>query len=111
MMNYCNFSQSGRSRGFCFVYFERLEDAVLAKESCSGLEIDYRRIRVDYSITERPHTPTPGVYKGRKVRLDRRDDDDRYPRRRRSESSGSSARRRRRPRSLSRSSRDSRGRR
>lgn len=32
------------------------------------MEIDYRRIRVDYSITRRPHDPTPGVYKGRSTR-------------------------------------------
>lgn len=32
------------------------------------MEIDYRRIRVDYSITSRPHEPTPGVYKGRSTR-------------------------------------------
>lgn len=47
------------------MYFESLEDAKLAKEQCSGLEIDGRRIRVDYSITQRPHTPTPGIYMGR----------------------------------------------
>lgn len=57
--------QTGRSRGFAFVYFESLEDAKLAKEQCTGLEIDGRRIRVDYSITQRPHTPTPGIYMGR----------------------------------------------
>ena len=37
----------------------------MAKEQCTGLEIDGRRIRVDYSITQRPHTPTPGIYMGR----------------------------------------------
>lgn len=47
------------------MYFERLEDAKVAKEQCSGMEIDGRRIRVDFSITERAHTPTPGVYMGR----------------------------------------------
>lgn len=45
-----------------------MRDAKDAKESCSGMEIDYRRIRVDYSITSRPHEPTPGVYKGRSTR-------------------------------------------
>jgi len=30
-----------------------------------GTEIDGRKIRVDYSITKRAHTPTPGVYLGR----------------------------------------------
>ncbi|KAK4023311.1 transformer-2 protein homolog alpha isoform X2 [Daphnia magna] len=58
-------AKTGRSRGFAFVYFESLEDAKLAKEQCTGLEIDGRRIRVDYSITQRPHTPTPGIYMGR----------------------------------------------
>lgn len=52
----------------------------------SGIEIDYRRIRVDYSITQRPHSPTPGVYKGNRVRAEQvksqryRDDDRRYHR-------------------------------
>jgi len=36
-----------------------------AKEHCNGIELDGRRIRVDYSITKRPHTPTPGVYMGK----------------------------------------------
>lgn len=58
-------SQSGRSRGFAFIYFEHLEDAKVAKDSCSGLEMDGRKIRVDFSITQRAHTPTPGIYMGR----------------------------------------------
>lgn len=62
-----NWFQTGRSRGFCFIYFKHLHDAKDAKESCSGMEIDHRRIRVDYSITQRPHEPTPGVYKGRPI--------------------------------------------
>lgn len=57
--------QSGRSRGFGFAYFKKHEDAKVAKEECSGMEIDGRRIRVDFSITQRPHTPTPGIYMGR----------------------------------------------
>ncbi|XP_054285887.1 transformer-2 protein homolog alpha-like isoform X2 [Macrosteles quadrilineatus] len=58
-------AKSGRSRGFCFVYFESHEDAKVAKEQCTGMEIDGRRIRVDYSITQRAHTPTPGIYMGK----------------------------------------------
>lgn len=27
-------------------------------------ELDGRRIRVDYSVTDRPHAPTPGEYMG-----------------------------------------------
>merc|ERR1719245_1412400 len=57
--------KTGRSRGFGFVYYESLDDAQAAKEAMCDPEIDGRRIRVDYSITKRPHTPTPGVYMGR----------------------------------------------
>ena len=52
-----------------------------AKEHCNGLELDGRRIRVDYSITKRPHTPTPGVYMGKPTHpspQDRYHDDDYY---------------------------------
>lgn len=55
----------GRSRGFGFVYFENMDDAKMAKEACSGMEIDGRCIRVDFSITQRAHTPTPGIYMGK----------------------------------------------
>lgn len=69
---------TGRSRGFGFVYFDDPEDAADAKEQCNGLELDGRRIRVDYSITKRAHTPTPGVYMGRPTKP--RDDDRGYDR-------------------------------
>jgi len=36
-----------------------------AKENAAGQEIDGHKIRVDYSMTDRAHTPTPGVYYGR----------------------------------------------
>uniref|UniRef100_A0A671XN27 Transformer 2 alpha homolog n=1 Tax=Sparus aurata TaxID=8175 RepID=A0A671XN27_SPAAU len=57
--------RTGRSRGFAFVYFERIDDSKEAMERANGMELDGRRIRVDYSITKRPHTPTPGIYMGR----------------------------------------------
>ncbi|XP_041104929.1 transformer-2 protein homolog alpha-like isoform X2 [Polyodon spathula] len=57
--------RTGRSRGFSFVYFERIDDAKEAMERANGMELDGRRIRVDYSITKRAHTPTPGIYMGR----------------------------------------------
>merc|ERR1712061_747201 len=57
--------KTGRSRGFAFVYYESAEDAKAAKDAMCDTEIDGRRIRVDYSITKRSHTPTPGVYMGR----------------------------------------------
>ncbi|KAF2983344.1 hypothetical protein EK904_000858 [Melospiza melodia maxima] len=77
--------RTGRSRGFAFVYFERIDDSkedekkirlmeeelivsgfyLTAMEHANGMELDGRRIRVDYSITKRAHTPTPGIYMGR----------------------------------------------
>ncbi|XP_030846241.1 transformer-2 protein homolog alpha [Strongylocentrotus purpuratus] len=57
--------QTGRSRGFAFVMFANTGDATAARESTNGTEVDGRRIRVDFSITERAHTPTPGVYMGK----------------------------------------------
>lgn len=56
--------RTGRSRGFAFVYFERIDDSKEAMERANGMELDGRRIRVDYSITKRAHTPTPGIYMG-----------------------------------------------
>jgi len=56
---------SGRSRGFAFIYFENVEDATEARQTMNGNDLDGRKIRVDYSITKRAHTPTPGMYMGR----------------------------------------------
>ncbi|XP_060606076.1 transformer-2 protein homolog beta-like isoform X3 [Ruditapes philippinarum] len=71
--------QSGRSRGFAFVYYRNIDDSIEAKDRCSGLEIDGRRIRVDYSITRRAHTPTPGIYLGKPTsRSERYEGRDRY---------------------------------
>jgi len=108
---------SGRSRGFAFIYYENVEDATEARTSMSGVELDGRKIRVDYSITKRAHTPTPGMYMGRPTAgssrsrdygRDRRDDRDYYRRRSpspyyRSRRSPSPYRRRRDYRSRSRS--------
>ncbi|XP_055597581.1 transformer-2 protein homolog beta-like [Uranotaenia lowii] len=52
------------SRGFGFVYFREQEGATIAKEQCNGMTVHERSIRVDYSVTDRPHTPTPGIYMG-----------------------------------------------
>nr|QDX01812.1 TRA-2A [Phlebotomus perniciosus] len=105
-------AKTGRSRGFCFVYFADADDAKVARENCSGMEIDGRRIRVDYSITERAHTPTPGKYmgvstgRGREHNRSNRDDDYYYERESRSryiERRSPSPYRRKRYRSRSRS--------
>lgn len=58
-------AKTGRSRGFGFVYFDSTEDAKVAHAQANGIEIGDRRIRVDYSATEKPHDPTPGVYYGK----------------------------------------------
>ncbi|KAG7207199.1 hypothetical protein KM043_008882 [Ampulex compressa] len=62
-------AKTGRSRGFCFVYFESTEDAKVAKDQCTGMDIDGRRVRVAFSITQRAHTPTPGIYMGKPTHL------------------------------------------
>ncbi|XP_044754678.1 transformer-2 protein homolog beta-like isoform X2 [Coccinella septempunctata] len=76
-------AKTGRSRGFSFVYFKNTEDAKVAKEHCAGMKINGKNIRVDYSITERAHTPTPGIYMGKPTtkfsdRYDRRRERDDY---------------------------------
>ena len=60
--------KTGRSRGFGFVTFEDQEDAREARDAVSGMEIDGRAVRVDFSVTKRAHTPTPGMYMGRPTR-------------------------------------------
>lgn len=61
-------TKTGRSRGFAFVYYQNTEDARAAKDQCAGMEIDRQRIRVDFSLTARAHSPTPGVYMGKPTR-------------------------------------------
>ncbi|KAG0178805.1 transformer 2 beta [Apophysomyces sp. BC1034] len=56
--------RQNQSRGFGFVYFENQEDATRARDATNGLMVDNRKIRVDYSMTHKPHTPTPGFYMG-----------------------------------------------
>lgn len=47
------------------MYFESAEDAKVAHDQANGIEIGDRRIRVDFSATNKPHDPTPGVYYGK----------------------------------------------
>lgn len=110
-------AKTGRSRGYGFVYFKNGEDAKVAKEQCTGMEIDNKRVRVEYSLSQTPHPPTPGYYMGkrRRFRDDRpfrrfdsydrnnRDRYDRNNRRSRSPSPYNRDRRRRSNRSRSRS--------
>jgi len=56
--------RSGRSRGFGFISMSTVEEATRCIEKLNGIELNGRRIRVDYSVTDRPHAPTPGEYMG-----------------------------------------------
>lgn len=38
------------------------EDAEECIKHLNGLELNGRRIRVDFSMTHKPHNPTPGEY-------------------------------------------------
>lgn len=47
-------------RGYCFIYFKHEREATAALNHCNGMELKERTIRVDYSLSARPHSPTPG---------------------------------------------------
>lgn len=53
-------AKTGNSRGFGFIYYSKIYEASEARKAMNGSSIDGRRIRVDFSITKRAHTPTPG---------------------------------------------------
>ena len=42
------------------------EGATKAKEALSGTQLGGRQVRVDYSLTAKPHDSTPGQYMGRR---------------------------------------------
>lgn len=75
-----------RSRGFGFVTFEDAKDAAAARQALNGKTVDDRQIRVDFSITKRAHSPTPGGYAGREDQRSNWERDERDRRRRRSRS-------------------------
>ena len=61
--------QSDRSRGFGFIKMGSVEDAEKCIAGLNGVEIHGRNIRVDFSTTKRPHSPTPGQYMGHRREL------------------------------------------
>ncbi|KAG7445980.1 RNA-binding domain-containing protein [Guyanagaster necrorhizus] len=56
--------RSDRSRGFGFIKMATVDDATRCIAELNGVDLNGRRIRVDYSVTDRPHAPTPGEYMG-----------------------------------------------
>ncbi|KAF9500194.1 RNA-binding domain-containing protein [Pleurotus eryngii] len=56
--------RSDRSRGFGFIRMSTVDEAARCIQELNGVELNGRRIRVDYSVTDRPHNPTPGQYMG-----------------------------------------------
>ncbi|KAJ2658263.1 transformer 2 beta [Coemansia sp. RSA 1200] len=57
----------GRSRGFAFINMRNEEDAQKARSDTTGTMIHDRKVRVDFSFTNRAHSPTPGKYKGQET--------------------------------------------
>jgi len=55
---------TGISRGFGFMYMKEQDGATAAKEALNGMDLHGRIIRVDYSLTSKPHDSTPGQYMG-----------------------------------------------
>ncbi|KZT12632.1 RNA-binding domain-containing protein [Laetiporus sulphureus 93-53] len=63
--------RSDRSRGFGFITMSTVEEATRCIKELNGVDLNGRRIRVDYSVTDRPHAPTPGEYMGHRRRRGR----------------------------------------
>ncbi|KAJ1655553.1 transformer 2 beta [Dispira simplex] len=53
-----------RHSHFAFVRLRRLQDAVDAQGELNATTFMGRKIRVDFSLTDRPHSRTPGQYMG-----------------------------------------------
>lgn len=70
--------RSDRSRGFGFVTMKDVQDASACISELNGLDLHGRPIRVDYSVTTKPHQPTPGQYMGNKREDEERAGYDRY---------------------------------
>ncbi|KAJ2757476.1 transformer 2 beta, partial [Coemansia nantahalensis] len=54
----------GHSRCFGFINMANVDDARRARDELTDSMIHDRKVRVDFSKTNRAHSPTPGKYKG-----------------------------------------------
>lgn len=59
---YISCLKSDRSRGFGFVTMSNVDEAQACIDHLSGIDLNGRKIRVDFSMTTRPHQSTPGEY-------------------------------------------------
>ena len=53
------------SKGYAFIYYKSIDDAKIAKEAMCDQKFRGRRVRIDFSITKKPHARTPGFYNGK----------------------------------------------
>lgn len=51
-------------KNFDWIYSDDSLFISKAKRETHGTEIDGQKIRVDFSLTEKPHERTPGIYMG-----------------------------------------------
>lgn len=47
--------RTGKSKGYAFIYYTDIKSAVKAQKSCTSMRIDGRFVRVDFSLTKKPH--------------------------------------------------------
>jgi len=60
--------RTGESKKFAFIYMKNEEDSKKAKEELTGMRLMGELIRIDFSQTAKPHSPTPGRYMGKITR-------------------------------------------
>lgn len=61
---------TGRSKGYAFIYYKTINQAEEARNEMTGTIVNGKSIRVDFSITDAAHSPTPGNYKGSRFSSD-----------------------------------------
>ena len=57
------------SKGYAFIYYKSIDDAKIAKEAMCDQKFGGRCVRIDFSITKKPHARTPGFYNGKPIKV------------------------------------------